>query len=108
VVLDTNNFANSLGSGSFSITTNATDLILKFNGSPSTQPPTNFVSTAPGQGTFNGSPNTVYTVQYTDSLDPISWQTLTNVTTDGTGLGGFTDPSAPNGQPQRFYRVKNP
>jgi len=102
-------FSNVLGGGSFKITTNATDILLTFTASTAVQQPTGFVTTGAGQGSFSGSPNTSYTVQYVNNLNaPLNWQTLTNVTTDGAGLGVFSDPSAPNGQPQRYYQVKNP
>jgi fibronectin-binding autotransporter adhesin len=106
--LTTSGFANSLGGGSFSITNNATDIILKFISS-SAQRPASFVTTAAGQGHFTGSPNTTYTVEYANVLaTPTAWQFLTSVATDGAGLGTFSDASAPGGQPQRFYRVKSP
>jgi chorismate-pyruvate lyase len=61
---------------------------------------------AAGSGTFTGSPDTIYTVQYTDSLNPVNWQTLNTATTDGAGLGSFSDP-APL-QAERYYRVIYP
>jgi autotransporter-associated beta strand protein len=101
--LNTANFANGLGDGAFIITTNATDVILRFVHRPSV------TSTGAGQGTFIGAPNATYTVQYANSLNPpVNWQTLMTVTTDGAGSGSFTDASAPGGQPQRFYRVAYP
>ncbi|MEO5803583.1 MAG: autotransporter-associated beta strand repeat-containing protein, partial [Verrucomicrobiota bacterium] len=107
--LNTNNFVNGLGSGSFSLSIIGNDLILNFTGASVAQPPSSFVTTSAGQGTFSGSPNTTYTVQYADILaSPTTWLTLTNVLTDGAGVGAFNDPSAPGGQPQRFYRVRNP
>jgi len=101
-------FSNSIGSGTFSITTNATDVLLNFTTGSSAQPPTSFVETVAGQGHFNGSPNTSYTIQYANNLNsPINWQTLTTATTDNSGLGSFTDPAPATG-PQRYYRVKSP
>lgn len=65
-----------------------------------------------GAGIFYGIPNTGYTVQYTDSLSPANWQTLTTVgasglvTTDANGLGTFQDPGPlPE---QRYYRIVYP
>lgn len=43
-----------------------------------------------------------YTVEYTDSLNPTAWQTLTNFAGDG-GTAGILDPNAL--ATQRFYRV---
>lgn len=102
-VLNTAGFANSLGSGQFFITANATDLILLFLQRPSV------TSTEAGHGAFSGAPNLSYTVQYADDLTaPVNWQTLTTATTDGSGNGSFIDATAPAGQPQRFYRVIYP
>ncbi len=108
-VLNTGNFANNLGSGSFKLSTSGNSLVLNFTAAVVAQPPGSFVTTSAGQGTFAGSPNTGYTVEFANALaSPTVWQTLTNVVTDGSGVGAFNDTSAPNGQPQRFYRVKNP
>ncbi len=46
-----------------------------------------------------------YQVQYTDSLAPVSWQTITNVITSGDGNFEFTDPAATTNA-QRFYRLR--
>jgi hypothetical protein len=71
--------------------------------------PTDFVSTVAGMGSFVGTPGATYTVQYTDSLSPINWQTLTNVVTDGgTGVGTFTDSTDPTTLPERYYRITAP
>jgi hypothetical protein len=43
-----------------------------------------------------------YTVQYTDSLSPASWQTLTTITGDGTVKTATDTPSGS----RRFYRVE--
>jgi autotransporter-associated beta strand protein len=69
-------------------------------------------SVSAGHGSFYGVPNTGYTVEYTDSLDPAHWQPLTTVgvegvvTTDANGLASFTDPAPPEGE--RFYRITYP
>jgi hypothetical protein len=63
-------------------------------------------SVSAGEGSFYGVPNTSYTVEYTDSLDPADWQTLTTVTTDANGLASFTDPAPPEGE--RYYRITYP
>ena len=97
-------FANSLGDGAFIVTTNATDLILRFVHRPLVTG-----TGVAGHGTFTAAPNATYTIQYTGNLTPpIAWQTLMTVTTDGAGSGAFTDVSAPAGQPQRFYRISYP
>ncbi len=44
-----------------------------------------------------------YTAQFTDSLNPINWQTLTNVAGSG-GAASITDSNVT--QPQRYYRVR--
>jgi hypothetical protein len=44
-----------------------------------------------------------YTVQFTDSLNPINWLTLTNLTGDGS-IASISD--AANSGSERFYRVK--
>ena len=48
-----------------------------------------------------------YQVQYTETLSPVLWQTITNVITSGTGHFEFLDSTAPtNGAGgQRFYRL---
>ena len=43
-----------------------------------------------------------YTVQFTDSLSPFNWQTLTNLSGDGNPVRVF-DPNP--AQDQRFYRI---
>ncbi|MEO6183927.1 MAG: autotransporter-associated beta strand repeat-containing protein [Verrucomicrobiota bacterium] len=113
--LVTTSFSNSLGNANFVIKTSPSgnDLVLALFKPLS---PTNLVTTAGGSATFTGSPNTGYTVQYTDSLNPINWQTLTTVgvsgvvTTDGTGVGSFTDPDAANPTPptERYFRIRYP
>ncbi len=71
--------------------------------------PTSFTSTTAGQGSFSGSPGANYTVEYTDTLSPISWLSLTNVVTDGgTGVGLFSDPTDPATRPERYYRIAVP
>jgi hypothetical protein len=67
------------------------------------------VTLAPDGGvniTFYAAPQTTYTVQYRDSLDPSgSWKTLTQVLIGGTALQLTTvrDPAGAVGQ--RFYRI---
>lgn len=53
---------------------------------------------------FTGVPHFTYTVQYTDSLDPPSWQNLHIVTADELGQIQSIDNSPTNG-PARFYRA---
>ncbi len=104
--LVTTSFGNSLGGGTFGITNSGNSLLVTFTPSTGGQGAQNFQSVTAGSGTFTGTPNTSYTVQYTDSLSPINWQTLMTVMTDGTGAGAFTD-AAPNSS-QRFYRIVLP
>lgn len=57
------------------------------------------------QFSFTGEVDLTYTVQYTDSLDPPDWQTLTNF----SGIGGLLQViDEPLTNAQRFYRVKIP
>jgi autotransporter-associated beta strand protein len=64
-------------------------------------------SASPGAGSFFGVPETTYTVEYSDELDPPSWQMLTNVTTGANGAASFSDPASPL-PPQRYYRIVYP
>ncbi|MBA4147088.1 MAG: autotransporter-associated beta strand repeat-containing protein [Verrucomicrobia bacterium] len=95
-------FSNSVaGSFTLALDNNDQDLVLHFI--PGME---NFTLTGAGAGTFSGIANTSYTIQYTDSLNPINWQTLIVVQTDGDGLGSFADPGPmPD---QRFYRITLP
>lgn len=72
---------------------------------PPTQPP-NLISPALQDGQFGFSFGTElgksYTVQFTPSLSPVNWQTLTNFTGDGSVVP-ISDTPATN--QQRFYRV---
>ncbi|MCL4789575.1 MAG: hypothetical protein KJ070_22770, partial [Verrucomicrobia bacterium] len=54
---------------------------------------------------FASQAGTNYTVQFTDSLQPVNWQTLTNLSGNG-GLLQVSD--APLTNAHRFYRVKIP
>jgi len=101
--INTANFSNPLGSGIFVMGTSGNNLVLRL---VIPQPPQNLIITGAGTGSFVGTPNLTYTVQFTDSLDPLFWQTLTTVATDGSGNAAFTDPGPlPD---TRFYRVSYP
>ena len=52
--------------------------------------------------TFLSTPGLTNTVQYTDSLSPPAWQTLTTIAGDGT-VKSIADAAA--GAPNRFYRL---
>ncbi|MDB6026492.1 MAG: hypothetical protein JWM68_2715, partial [Verrucomicrobiales bacterium] len=107
--VNTAGFTNTTGGGTFTVTTNATDVLLVFTASQGAAQPTSFTTSGAGQGSFNGTPNTTYTVQYADALDnPTGWQFLMSVTTSGAGLGSFVDPTSPSLLTNRFYRVKYP
>ena len=98
--LNTGSFSNPLGSAYFAITNTGNDLMLQLL---IAEVPTNLVATVAGSGSFTGTPNLGYTVKYSDSLSPANWQTLVTVTTDGAGVGTFTDPGPlPDA---RFYRI---
>jgi uncharacterized repeat protein (TIGR03806 family) len=53
---------------------------------------------------FNGVPGFTYTVQYTDSLEPASWQSLGTVVADQSGNAQIVDDTPGNGS-TRFYRA---
>src|SRR5205085_6300336 len=53
---------------------------------------------------FKTQPGVTYLVEYTDSLNPVAWHTVTTITGDGT-LKSFTDTSA---TAERLYRVRTP
>jgi hypothetical protein len=55
---------------------------------------------------FTGTPNVPYTVKYADEVTG-PWQTLTNLTSDGSGLIKIDDILA-TAPPRRFYRVVYP
>jgi len=70
----------------------------------------NLVITNPGSGgvliSGNGVPGYQYRLQYSVVPGPAYfWQTLTNVTADGTGKFEYTDTS---GDLTRFYRTAYP
>jgi hypothetical protein len=48
-----------------------------------------------------------YTIQYTENLETLVWQTLGTSTADATGAFEFTD-TPPSGSPARFYRSTYP
>ncbi len=107
--INTAGFASSTGGGSFSVTQSGNDLLLNFTPGSGAQAPTAFTQTSPGHGTFQGTPNTTYTIQYADALgNPTTWNFLMSATTDGSGAGSFADASAPSGQTKRFYRIIYP
>ena len=104
--INTNGLSNSTGGSVFALSLSADSKSLLLNLVVPVQNVQNYSATGAGTGTFTGSPNTSYTVQYTDSLTPINWQTLTVVTTDGSGNGSYTDPGPlPT---QRYYRISSP
>ncbi len=56
---------------------------------------------------FQGIAGRTYTIQYTENLETLVWQTLGTSTADATGAFEFTD-TPPNGSPTRFYRSTYP
>lgn len=68
------------------------------------------LSQAQGEGmavSFNVAPNTACHVEYTDSLSPANWKTLTTATGDSSGAVNVVDgATAPGGT--RFYRAVVP
>jgi autotransporter-associated beta strand protein len=101
--INTNNLSNATGGNVFVVSLSADSKSLQLN---LVTPVQNQTATGAGSGTFTGSPNTSYTVQYTDSLSPINWQTLAVVKTDGSGVGSYSDPGPlPS---MRFYRISTP
>ncbi|MFN7138913.1 MAG: beta strand repeat-containing protein, partial [Limisphaerales bacterium] len=102
----TTSFNNGLAGGKFELALGNAgyDLVLYYI--PAPPAPENFITAAAGAGSFTGAANTSYTIQYTDSLNPINWQTLKVVTTDSNGQGSFAD-EGPLPE-QRFYRITYP
>jgi hypothetical protein len=74
-------------------------------------PPPELKISGPSNGAFIlqviGVPGTTYQIQRTDKLDPPDWQSLGDVTADGSGVAAFTNAPAP-GVMQRFYRTTWP
>jgi fibronectin-binding autotransporter adhesin len=104
--LVTDAFSNALGSATFALTGDENDLVLHLIPDTSVQP--ELTMTSAGVAEFHGTPNSFYAVEYSDDLEePIDWQVLMPVETDGTGRGAFADPTDPLPQ-QRFYRVATP
>ncbi len=69
-------------------------------------PSCNFIRTQSDgsvQLTFAGIPWWTYRIQYTESLSPPNWQTLTNLTADALGAYQYVD-RPPTNAPSRFYR----
>lgn len=56
---------------------------------------------------FDGVPQRAYTIHFTDSMTPASWQPLTNITANGFGIFECTN-TVPEGVTQRFYRSSYP
>jgi hypothetical protein len=56
---------------------------------------------------FDGVPNRSIIVQYTPTLQPANWQTLTTGTTDAVGIFEYIDQPS-GGQGLRFYRSLYP
>ena len=110
VTLDTTGFANSLGSGTFLITTNATDLLLSFAVPPAiTSIQVNTVGNTVALSGTNGPPNLTYRVLSTTNVTNLL-NTWTQVGT-GTfaGNGNFTFNGSINpADSQRFYAVVTP
>ena len=101
--INTNNLTNPTGGSVFvvGLSEDSQSLLLNL-----AMPAQNYTATGAGTGTFIGTPSTSYTIQYTDSLSPINWQTLTVVTTDPSGIGSYADPGPlPS---QRYYRISTP
>ncbi len=77
------------------------------------QPQSVFSITAGGftggiySGTFEGLAGKTYTVQYSDSLAPGSWQKLTDFAPAADGIIVFTD-TPPPAAVHRFYRTITP
>lgn len=113
-IVDHFSSSNSIGSGTFSVTSDGTDLVLQFTPGAVTSDSQSRVlaTTSAGAASFSGLPSTGYTIQYTDNLGT-TWQTLTTVgsngvvTTDGSGAASFQDPTNPL-PAHRFYRILNP
>ncbi len=96
----TNNLSNSTGGRVFVLSTSQDGKSLLLN---LLFPAPSQSVTGAGTGTFTGAPNTSYTVQYTDTLTPINWQTLVVVSTDANGAGSYSDPGPlPT---ERYYRI---
>ena len=74
-------------------------------------PSVNFTVDDPGNGTlrlrFSGIPGRNYSIQFSNSLDIPTWQTLATATADGAGAFEFVDTPPPAGPP-RFYRSIQP
>ena len=99
----TNNLSNSTGGRVFVVSTSQDGKSLLLN---LLIPAPSQSVTGAGTGTFTGAPNTSYTVQYTDTLTPINWQTLVVVSTDANGAASYSDPGPlPT---QRYYRIIQP
>ena len=53
---------------------------------------------------LNGTPNTTYSLQCTEALNPVNWLPLGNCVANGSGFGQFLD-TPTNGTAKRFYRA---
>jgi hypothetical protein len=56
---------------------------------------------------FDGIPNRFCIIQYTSTLAPPNWQTLTSGTSDASGIFEYVD-QPPAGTTSRFYRSVYP
>ena len=56
---------------------------------------------------FNGIPNRFCIIQFTPTLNPPNWQTLTSGTSDGVGVFDYID-TPPGGTTSRWYRSVYP
>jgi len=70
-----------------------------------------FVSASGGKLTLSlqGAPNTAYTIQGSTNLaqSPITWNTITNITSDTSGKASFTTTPSP-AIPRQFIRARHP
>jgi autotransporter-associated beta strand protein len=108
--LNTAGFSNSLGSGSFSITTNATDVLLVFT-TPVSAPTISSIQVAGTNLTINGSggaPGGPYTVVTSTNvtLNLTNWVTVGSSNFNGSGNFSFSGATTTN--KQQFYAIEVP
>ncbi len=103
---DAGGYTVVLSNAAGSITSDVATLTVLLPAAPTLSAGPTLLSNGHFHAGFTGTPNVPYTIEYADEVTG-SWKTLTNLTSDGSGLIEFDD--MPDAAPaRRFYRVVYP
>lgn len=111
-VLNTNGFANNIGSGSFSITNSATDILLQFISGTVSGPSISSIHVSGTSLSLSGSggtPNGTYRVLATTNVaaNLSTWTQIGSGTNDASGNFSFNGSTTP-GDRQQFFIIVSP